>query len=298
MYPLHPRQIAARPISPPSHTRRSPTSSWNLSRSAALTVTPTRPPNGFLLGLTQLTATLIAANLEGETVADTDEQAAAIVASPGIDPAVAVQNLLDHAVQPLAANPQLRARILELRASHDQVIDEVSVDTLLDAHGVVDTERARSVVESWAAYLAENRDEITALHVLYSQPAGRISFADLRELAERIQRPPYNWTPDIIWNAYAAIDVDLVRHADRHTVTDLVSLVRFAMGVENELVPYADKVQERYVAWLAQQVQAGATFSDRQRWWLDRIADVIATSAGISAEDLEVTGQVLGGVAA
>ncbi len=229
---------------------------------------------------------------------DTDEQAAAIAASPGIESVVAVQNLLDHAVQPLAANPQLRARILELRASHDQVIDEVSVDTLLDAHGVVDTERARSVVESWAAYLAENRDEITALHVLYSQPAGRISFADLRELAERIQRPPYNWTPDIIWNAYAAIDVDLVRHADRHTVTDLVSLVRFAMGVENELVPYADKVQERYVAWLAQQVQAGATFSDRQRWWLDRIADVIATSAGISAEDLEVTGQVLGGVAA
>ena len=218
---------------------------------------------------------------------DPDEQAAAVAASPVLAPDAVVQNLLDRAVEPLAANPQLRARILELRASHDQVIDEVSVDTLLDAHGVVDTDRARSVVESWSTYLTENRDEIAALHVLYSQPAGRISFADLRELAERIQRPPYNWTPDIIWDAYAAIEVNLVRHADRHTVTDLVSLVRFAMGVENELVPYAEKVHERYIAWLAQQEQAGAAFTERQRWWLDRIADVIATSAGITADDLD-----------
>jgi type I restriction enzyme, R subunit len=73
-----------------------------------------------------------------------------------------------------------------------------SVDQLLDAHGVVDTDRARSVVESWRQYL-EHRDEITALQVLYSQPgATRISFAELRELAERIKRPPHNWTMDLI----------------------------------------------------------------------------------------------------
>nr|MBA3844383.1 DEAD/DEAH box helicase family protein [Actinomycetota bacterium] len=219
---------------------------------------------------------------------DPDVQAAAVAASPGVDPQEAVQQLIDEAVQPLAANPQLRTRILELRASHDQVIDEISVDVLLDAHGVVDTDRARSVVESWSAYLAENRDEVTALQALYSQPASvRVSFADLRELAERIQRPPYNWTPDIIWNAYAALDVDLVRHADRHTVTDLVSLVRYAMGAEEQLVPYAAKVHERYAAWLAQQEQAGAEFTEKQRWWLDRIADVIANSAGITLDDLD-----------
>jgi type I restriction enzyme, R subunit len=28
-------------------------------------------------------------------------------------------------------------------------------------------------------------------------------------------------------------------------------------------------------------------FTERQRWWLDRIADVIASSAGITAEDLD-----------
>jgi type I restriction enzyme R subunit len=63
--------------------------------------------------------------------------------------------------------------------------------------------------------------------------------------------------------------------------------VRFTLGEDDELVPYADKVRERYQAWLAQQEQAGVQFTERQRWWLDKIADVIAASAGASADDLD-----------
>jgi len=139
---------------------------------------------------------------------DPDEQAKALAAArvtADDQAAVAsvIQRLLDAAVSPLAANPDLRNRILELRASHDQIIDEVSVDLLLDAHGVIDIGRARSVVESWTQYLAEHCDEITALQLLYNAPSKqRITFADLRELAERIKRPPYNWTPDLVWRAY------------------------------------------------------------------------------------------------
>lgn len=219
---------------------------------------------------------------------DPDEQARAVEAASAEDPDDVRQRLVDEAVRPLASNPALRQRILDLRVTHDQVVDEVSVDVLLSAHGVVDTERARSVVESWQKYLEDNRDEITALQMLYEQPrSSRISFAELRELAERIKRPPYNWTPDLIWTAYEAIEVGRVRHANRHTVTDLVSLVRFTLGVDDELVPYAEKVRERYRSWIAQQGQAGVQFSDRERWWLDRIAEVIAGSAGVAVEDLD-----------
>ena len=68
-----------------------------------------------------------------------------------------------------------------------------------------------------------------------------------------------------------------------------MSLLRLNLGVDDELIPYASKVEERYAGWLAQQAQAGATFTERQRWWLDRIADVIATSAGITDDDLDNT---------
>jgi type I restriction enzyme, R subunit len=218
---------------------------------------------------------------------DPDTQARATASAA--DPAAAVQNLLDRAVRPIAANPALRERILELRRTHDRIIDEVSVDVLEDAYGVVDTSRARSIVESWRAYLVEHRDEITAIQLLTEARERRISFDDIKELADRIQRPPRNWTVDLIWAAHAALQVDVVRHNDRHTVTDLVSLIRYAIGKDDELVPYADRVRERYAGWLLQQRQAGVTFTDSERWWLDRMVEVIAASAGISPDDLDNT---------
>ena len=55
----------------------------------------------------------------------------------------------------------------------------------------------------------------------------------------------------------------------------------------DHLVPYADRVRERYVAWLLQQEQAGVTFNETERWWLDRMVEVIAVSAGIGPDDLD-----------
>jgi type I restriction enzyme R subunit len=225
---------------------------------------------------------------------DPDRQAGAAEAAreSGQDQAAAQRDLIVVAVSPLAGNPPLRARILEIRNSHDLVIDENTQDMLLDAYGVVDPDRAQNIVTSWREYLETHKDEITAVHILYSGDQGaKVTYAELRELAERIKRPPHNWTADLIWSAYAAIEVDAehpkVRRADRHTVTDLVSLVRFTLGQENELVPYASSVEEKYAAWLLQQEQAGVVFTERQLWWLDRIADVIAQSAGITTEDLD-----------
>lgn len=216
---------------------------------------------------------------------DPDVQARA--AAHAADPALAVRLLIDNAVRPIAANPELRYRILELRATHDRVIDEVSKDVLLDAYGGVDTDRAREVVESWRAYLDKHRDEITAIQVLQEAKGRRISFGDIQELAERIARPPYNWTPELIWDAYAAVDASRVRTSPRRTLTDLVSLLRYTVGVDDELVPFADRVRERYVGWLAQQAQAGTQFAETERWWLDRMVEVIAASAGITTDDLD-----------
>ena len=216
---------------------------------------------------------------------DPDRQAEATQGAE--DPDAVRQQLIIDAVKPLASNPDLRARILELRRTHDRVVDEVSADVLLDAYGVVDSSKAKSVVESWRAYLDEHRAEITAIQLLTEAKERRISFSDIKELADRIARPPYNWTPDILWNAYVAVDSQFAAKSDRRTLTDLVSLVRFTVGVDDELVPYVERVQKRYAAWLVQQEQVGVTFTEVERWWLDNMVKVIANSAGIRTEDLD-----------
>lgn len=204
-----------------------------------------------------------------------------------VEPSTTTPEAIEAALVPIASNPELRNRVLELRAAHDRIIDEVSADELLEAGGVVDTGKARTIVESWTAYLDEHRDEITALQLGYEAGERRIDFGFIEGLAARIARPPHNWTPDIIWNAYAAVDGPKVHRSATHAVTDLVSLVRYATGVDDELIPYGDRVREKYAAWLRQQEQAGVTFSDTERWWLDRMVSVIASSAGIRVEDLD-----------
>ena len=204
-----------------------------------------------------------------------------------VEPATTSAEVIERAVQPIASNPELRNRILELRRAHDRVIDEVSSDELLEAGGVVDTERARSIVASWQAYLDEHRDEITAIQLGYEAGEQRIDFAHIQGLAVRIARPPHNWTPEILWDAYAAVDAAKVHTCATHTLTDLVSLIRYTVGVEDELVPYGERVREKYAGWLAQQQQAGVAFTDTERWWLDRMVAVVANSAGIRVEDLD-----------
>ncbi|MBD3778444.1 MAG: DEAD/DEAH box helicase family protein [Micrococcales bacterium] len=217
---------------------------------------------------------------------DPDIQATALASRPGADRDDVIADLVEKAVEPLAANPELRARIIELRQSHDRVIDE-NADTLIDAWGVVDPDRAKSIVESWRAYLDEHRSEITAIELLAEAKARAIPFTSIKELADRIARPPHNWTVDLVWAAYETVDAGRVRHNDHGRLTDLVSLLRYTLGADDELVPYADRVRERYAGWLVQQEQAGAAYSPVERWWLDHIADVIAASAGITDDDLD-----------
>ena len=199
--------------------------------------------------------------------------------------------LLADAVAPLATNPELRERIVGVRRSYEQVIDETSTDVVLDAGYSADaTDRARSTVESWERFVEENRDEITALQILYAQrQPQRLTFAEVRELANAIGRPPHAWTPDKLWEAYEALDSTRVRGSGERVLTDLVSLVRTALRQSDELVAYPDLVRERFAAWLLSQENAGRVFTQEQLVWLERIRDHVATSLGITAGDFRFT---------
>jgi type I restriction enzyme R subunit len=203
--------------------------------------------------------------------------------------AAAMREYINTIVTPLAGNAPLRTRLLEIRASHDRIIDEVSIDELLQSGGVVDYDKCREVINNWKQFLLDNKDEITLIQLLYSQTNNaKITFKELRELADRIAAPPRSWTIDLIWNAYQALEADHVKRADKHTATDLITLIRYTLEVDRELVPYAVTVEDRYINWLAQQAQNGVQFTEVQRWWLDRIKDTIVQSASMNVDDLSL----------
>ena len=237
--------------------------------------------------------------IAGEIVAalDPDRQLEAARAATGSDdPSVqeianASKKMLEAAAEPLATNPELRDYIVEVRRSYEQAIDETSSDEIIDAGYSKDsTERARRTVESWEQFVADHKDEITALQILYSRPqTQRLTFREVKELALTIGRPPYQWTPERLWEAYQQLDGSKVRGSGQRVLTDLVSLVRVALHQEDQLVPYPEQVGERFRAWLLQQENTGRTFTPEQLAWLDRIRDHVAASLGITVDDFGYT---------
>jgi type I restriction enzyme R subunit len=237
--------------------------------------------------------------LTGELVAalDPDRHLTAAREASGADEptaeqiAAAAKQLIDTAVEPIATNPKLRERLVEVRRSYEQTIDEFSRDQVIAAGYSIDSsDRARHTVESFREFIEQHKDEITALQILYSHPyQQRPSFKEVRELANAIGRPPYQWTPETLWEAYRTLDRSRVRGSGARVLTDLVSLVRFALQQENELVPYPQRVTQRFQAWLLQQGNAGRTFTPEQLAWLDRIRDHVAASLTITADAFDYT---------
>jgi type I restriction enzyme R subunit len=205
--------------------------------------------------------------------------------------AQAATKLIGEALRPLSANPELRNAILDARKSFEQTIDEISKDTLLEAGPSGQArERAAAIVKSFKQYIEENKDEIRALQVLYSRPYGeRLTFSEIKDLANAIKRPPHQWTPERLWHAYEMLDGSKVRGSGGKMLTDIVALVRFALEQENELVPFHDQVEQRFQAWLLSQKQKGVGFSDEQLQWLTWMKDNVASDMRISPDSFEYT---------
>ena len=197
--------------------------------------------------------------------------------------AAAREQLVRAAVRPLAGNPQLREKLIEVRRSYEQMIDSASADKVISGEFSVDAaDRARRQTESFRMFIEENRDQITALQVLYDQPRGGFTYTDVKELADAIARPPHRWTAEDLWAAYETLDASKVRGSGHRVNTDLVSLVRYALRLTDELVAYPDLVNERFDAWLQQQRNAGRSFTDEQVSYLRLIRDHLATSVMIA----------------
>jgi type I restriction enzyme, R subunit len=196
------------------------------------------------------------------------------------------------AAKPLC-DPALRQLILDIKAKNELTIDHVSQDQVIEAgFSQAALDRAKGLVQSFEQFIADHKDEITALQILYAKPyKQRLTFEAVKELADAIEKPPYLWNESQLWQAYAALEASKVKGASgRRILTDLVSLVRFAIHQDNELVPFPERVNANFKPgwpWLAGQESAGKQFNADKRRWLEMIRDHIAANLGIEPDDFE-----------
>ncbi len=222
---------------------------------------------------------------------DADKQQAAIearhspVPTPEQERAV-IEELTDTACRPFDS-PAARNLLKDIKQKTDIVIDEITTDEVTGAG--FDMKLAEETITSFRTFIDENRDELTALQILYNQPHGRqrLTYAAIRELVQRLTDPPRYLTTANVWQAYKRLDAAKVRGAPvDEQLTEVVSLVRFALGQAEVLEPFSTVVEQRFNLWMGREKKAGREYTPEQEDWLRAIASFIAANAEIALRDL------------
>lgn len=196
-----------------------------------------------------------------------------------------IEDLADTACRPFDA-PATRKLLITIKKKTDIVIDDITTDEVLSAG--FDKKKAEQTITNFKAFIEDNRDELTALQILYNQPQGRqrLTYAALRDLVQGLSDPPLYLTTATVWQAYKRLDAARVRGAPvDEQLTEVVSLVRFALGQAETLEPFATVVEQRFNLWMGREKRAGRNYTPEQEDWLRTIAAFIAANAEITPRD-------------
>lgn len=200
----------------------------------------------------------------------------------------AKKDLIREAVKPFY-DPNNRIFMEDLRRSHEQIIDSVNPDTVLYSGFETDKQaEADRVIGSFREFLAENKDEILAMNLVYDaryrdRP---LVLEKLKTLYEKLKAR--NVTVERLWDCYAIRQPDKVRRGTLAQLTDLVSIIRFELGATDSLTPFADRVNYNFQQWTLRRNAGPVHFTEEQMDWLRLVRDHIAASLSITPDDLEL----------
>lgn len=201
----------------------------------------------------------------------------------------AQKELIQAAVAPFH-DPDVRDYIENVRRSHDQIIDNTNIDSVLFAgFDTQQEENADRILATFHEFIEENKDEIIALRIIYNESYKDrpMAIEQLKELYGKLKAKGI--TVERLWDCYAIKKPDKVKRGTMAQLTDLISIIRFEMGYTDNLSPFADKVNYNFMQWTFKRNAGHIQFTEEQMEWLRLIKDHIATSLSILPEDLDLT---------
>lgn len=201
----------------------------------------------------------------------------------------AKKELITAAVAPFH-DPDVRDYIENVRRSHDQIIDNTNIDSVLFAgFDAQQEENADRIISTFHEFIEENKDEILALRIIYNESYKDrpMAIEQLKALYEKLKARGI--TVERLWDCYAIKKPDKVKRGTIAQLTDLISIIRFEMGYSDNLAPFADKVNYNFMQWTFKRNAGNIQFTEEQMEWLRLIKDHIAISLSILPEDLDLT---------
>ena len=199
------------------------------------------------------------------------------------------EQLIEKAAEPFY-KPKLRDFILDARKAHDQIIDGVNIDTVIDAAWDGEYEKnAEDTITSFRQFIEQNKDEITALSIFYhgTYKTKSITLQMIQDVHDAMQK--INLSAEKIWASYAYIQKDKVKaKSSISKLIDIVSLLRFELGISSQLVSFSETVDYNFMKWTMAKNAGNIHFTGEQMEWLRMVKDFIANSMAIGMYDLDL----------
>ncbi len=228
-----------------------------------------------------------------------------------------IQSYIPAAIRPFD-NPKLREFIETVRQKIYQIIDETNPDRIIRSEfDTTAKENADEIINNFRKFIDDNKDEITALQIFYSLKSLRhskpteghpelvsgseklkrvqldkhdLTYNMIKELRDVLLSPPYYLSIEQIWNAYERTEPKRVKHKTTiGMLTDIISLIRFELKLDETLEPYSEIINRRFKEWVFKRNAGPVQFTDEQMEWLRMIKDHIVSSVRIEVEDFDRT---------
>ncbi len=199
-----------------------------------------------------------------------------------------IEQLRDEAVKPFN-QPALRQLLLDLSTKSQLVIDVYSTDEVITSE--FSLKKAQDTVNSFKEFIEQNKDKIDALSIIYNTQykTRHLTYEKIRELSNKLatEIPPLEIAG--IWHAYKLIEQDKVKNTTdpAKLLTNLVQLVRFAIGADEVLEDFSSVANSRFELWKGRQIKRGIEFTQEQKELLTIIKDYIVANAYVNAEDMQ-----------
>ncbi len=177
------------------------------------------------------------------------------------------------------------------------------VETLIEKLTRPEPYAARQVVNSFLKFIQQNKQKVMELQdALAYKRAGNPS-----EIVDQliIELQEAGLSLDSVWEAYWQLEpaLQVLGRNEARTNSDLISLIAYAQRREHDkltpLVPYRDKVYQRFDDWLRSQQRVASDeplytakprFTKVQLTWLSRVREYIAADLKFEEQDFDRSG--------
>lgn len=197
-----------------------------------------------------------------------------------------ILKIKDEALKPFNS-PHFREFLVNICSKTSIYVDELAVDEVINSEHSV--ENANITIKNFREFININKDELDALSIIYnnSYKNRKLTYKSIDELNQKLKNE--NLYISDIWRAFAFTEknkVKLIKNPEKQ-LTNLIQLVRFALGQDKELQDFSSIANSRFNLWRGRQIKKGITFSEEQDRFLEIIKDNIISNACIEVDDIQ-----------